>query len=82
MINKRTCIACRTRKPKEELVRIIAKDNIALIDDSFKVDTRGMYICKNKECINKLLKAKDISKCVKIKATKDSVIELLKNMGE
>jgi len=82
MKNIRTCIACRTRKQKEELLRIVAKDNMAVIDETGKANTRGMYICKDKTCINKLLKAKDITKCVKIQATGDSIKELLKNLGE
>ncbi len=82
MKNIRTCIACRAKRQKEELLRIVAKENVAVIDEAQKENTRGMYICKDKSCINKLLKAKDITKCVKIKATGDSIKELLKNLGE
>ncbi len=82
MKNIRTCIACRTKKEKSELLRIIAKDNIAVIDEMQKQNTRGMYICDNKNCINKLLKVKDITKCIKIQATSESIKELLKNLGE
>ena len=82
MKNIRTCIACRTRKNKDELLRIVAKENVAVIDDVQKENTRGMYICNNPACINKLLKAKDITKCIKINVTGDSIKELLKNLGE
>lgn len=82
MKNIRTCIACRTKKPKEELLRIVADGSTAVLDNTKKANTRGMYICRNKECINKLLKAKDITKCVKINVAGDSVKELLKNLGE
>ena len=82
MKNTRTCIACRTRKQKEELLRIVSKEGVAVIDENQKENARGMYICKDNVCINKLLKAKDITKCVKIKVTGDSVKELLKNLGE
>ena len=82
MKNIRTCIACRTRKNKQVLLRIISKENKACVDETQKENTRGMYICSNIECINKLLKAKDITKCIKIDATSDSIKELLKNLGE
>ncbi|MBQ8042925.1 MAG: YlxR family protein [Clostridia bacterium] len=78
----RTCIACRAKKQKDELLRIIEKDNVAVIDESGKANTRGMYICNSEACINKLLKAKDITKCVKINVTGESMKELLKNLGE
>ena len=82
MKNIRTCIACRARKNKQELLRIISKENIAFIDEAQKENTRGMYICNNKDCINKLLKAKDITKCLRLDTTSDSIKELLKNLGE
>ena len=82
MKNIRTCIACRTRKNKEQLLRIISENNKAVVDEMQKGNTRGMYICNNKECISKLLKAKDIRKCLKINVTSESIKELLKNLGE
>ena len=82
MKNVRTCIACRAKKNKEELLRIVSKDNVAILDESKNANTRGMYICQNQACISRLLKAKDITKCIKIDATVDSIKELLKNLGE
>ena len=82
MKNTRTCIACRTRKQKEELLRIVSKEGVATLDEKQKENTRGMYVCKESTCINKLLKAKDITKCIKINVTGDSMKELLKNLGE
>ena len=82
MKNIRTCIVCRAKKEKHELLRIVAKENIAVLDESYKANARGIYICKDKACINKLLKAKDISKCIKIDVTHDSMKELLRNLGE
>ena len=64
MKNIRTCIACRTRKNKQELLKIIAKDGIAYLDKTQKENTRGIYICNSSNCISKLLRAKDITKCV------------------
>jgi len=46
------------------------------------MNTRGIYICNEKTCISKLLKAKDITKCIKIDASKESIVELLRNLGE
>lgn len=82
MKNIRTCIACRAKKEKHELLRIVAKDMEATLDETYKENARGIYLCKDKACINKLLKAKDISKCIKINVTQDSMKELLRNLGE
>jgi len=82
MIKIRTCIACRTKKSKDELIRIVAKDGIPVIDEIQKENTRGIYICNDKNCINRLLKAKDLSKCIKINTNTENLKELLKNLGE
>lgn len=82
MKNIRTCIACRARREKNELLRIVQDNGVAVLDNEKKANTRGIYICDNKACINKLLKAKDITKCIKIDVSCDSIKELLKNMGE
>ena len=82
MSKTRMCISCRVRKNKEELLRIVSKNKMPMIDVSQKENTRGMYICNNNECINRLLKSKDISKCVKIDVNKEELKELLKNLGE
>lgn len=82
MIKIRTCIACRTKKSKNELIRIVVKDGIPVIDEIQKENTRGIYICNDKNCINRLLKAKDLSKCIKINTNTENLKELLKNLGE
>ena len=82
MIKERTCIACRRKNHKSELLRIVSKNGLAVLDENQKINARGIYICNDKLCIAKLLKAKDITKCVKIDASKESICELLRNLGE
>lgn len=83
MIKQRTCVACRTKNTKENLLRIVADENgNAVLDETQKLNTRAIYICNNKTCINRLLKAKDITKCVKINVKQESIQELLRNLGE
>lgn len=81
-MNTRMCIACRARKNKEELLRIVALNKKAVLDENKKINARGVYICNSKDCICKILKTKDISKCVKIDVDSDSLKELLKNLEE
>lgn len=82
MKNIRTCIACRAKQDKYELHRIVAEDKQPVLDVKQTVNSRGIYICKKLECIDKLLKAKDMTKVIKIDVKMDSLKELLKNLGE
>lgn len=59
----RTCMACNEQKEKKELLRIVkSKDGIIEPDITGKKNGRGAYICKNEECLNKLIKSKRLEK--------------------
>ena len=52
MDSQRMCVVCREMKSKEELIRVVKMPDGAVIDESFKAQGRGAYICKKSECIN------------------------------
>ena len=58
----RTCVACRTSKPKKELVRIVKNPNGIYVDRTGKVNGRGAYICDDVNCLKKLIKGKILNK--------------------
>ncbi len=80
----RSCIACKSRKNKEDLFRIVANiDKEAIIDRKQNINSRGIYICKNKECIEKLKKAINKNKIkLKIDINNHSILEVLEELGE
>ncbi len=48
----RMCAVCRTKRPKNELLRIVkSPDGKIYIDESGKSDGRGMYICRDAGCL-------------------------------
>ena len=62
-IPERTCMGCNNQKPKKELLRIVkSKDNIIEVDTTGKKSGRGAYICKDEECLKKLIKSKRLQK--------------------
>jgi predicted RNA-binding protein YlxR (DUF448 family) len=69
------------------LFRIVADNGSAILDEKQNINSRGMYICKNKKCIENFIKAIDKSKFnLKINISYDSLKEILKllliRMGE
>lgn len=55
----RTCVSCRTRMSKQDLVRMVLDDRDRIvIDRDGKGKGRGIYICRNKECMDKLSASK------------------------
>ena len=54
----RTCISCREKKYKQELIRIVKnKEGDIKVDLKQKLEGRGAYICKKDACFDKMQKA-------------------------
>lgn len=52
----RTCIACRTSRPKRELVRIVrTPEGELVLDADQKARGRGAYLCRRRTCWERLL---------------------------
>ncbi len=62
----RQCIGCREMKTKSELVRVIKtpEGNVCL-DLTGKLNGRGAYICRCKDCYDKAVKSKGIERSLK-----------------
>ena len=54
----RTCIACKTAKPKKELIRVVKFNDEIKLDLTGKLNGRGAYVCNDENCIKKLKKQK------------------------
>ena len=51
----RTCIACREKRRKAELIRMIRDENDRVIrDDAGTGGGRGVYVCPDTRCLEKL----------------------------
>jgi len=47
----RTCVACRTRRDKAALLRIVRRpDGEVVLDESGRLDGRGAYVCAEDGC--------------------------------
>lgn len=66
MERNRMCIVCRKMADKKELIRIVKnKEGEIFIDRTGKKNGRGAYICKDAECLKKLVKQKTLNKAFK-----------------
>lgn len=78
----RMCVVCREMRDKSDLVRVVkTPDGEILVDDSQKQDGRGAYICKNKECLEKLNKNKAFNRAFKM-PVEDTIYQSLMNLKE
>ena len=69
---QRTCMACNQKKDKKELLRVVKnKENIVSVDQTGKQEGRGAYICKNIECLEKVIKSKRLEKALDTKISQE-----------
>ena len=51
----RTCLGCRRRRPKREMVRLVRRAT-GHVDADGAADGRGAYVCAEMECLERALK--------------------------
>lgn len=73
----RTCIVCRCKKPKKELLRIIEKDDSFILDSTQKISAKGFYICNNKDCTQNIVKKKALSRYKKTNISTEKHTQLV-----
>lgn len=68
----RRCVSCNEQKEKTELLRIVRtpEKNIE-IDLTGKKNGRGAYICKNEDCLKKLMKSKRLENIFEIEINQE-----------
>jgi predicted RNA-binding protein YlxR (DUF448 family) len=52
----RTCLGCRGRKPKRQLVRLMRASGGTVVIDSGRGAGRGAYVCADSECLERALR--------------------------
>ncbi len=79
---QRMCIACREKKDKKSLIRVVCnKEGEISLDFTGKKAGRGAYICNDINCINKLIKNKLLNKAFET-AVSEETYENIKNEFE
>ena len=77
-IPMRTCIACRTGKPKKELIRVVKFGDEIKLDFTGRLNGRGAYVCNDKACVEKLKKQKLLNRAFSMQVPDeiyDSIME-------
>jgi predicted RNA-binding protein YlxR (DUF448 family) len=76
-VPERSCIACRRKRPKWELVRIVrTSDGAVEIDVGGKKAGRGAYLCRLQECSEVALKKKRVERALRAEITPHGLSEL------
>ncbi len=62
-IPMRMCLGCREMKEKKSLLRIVkSPEGVVSLDVTGRKPGRGAYVCKDKECLQKAIKQRQIER--------------------
>ena len=79
-IPERTCSVTHEKLPKKDLIRIVKNKELGvLVDETGKVNGRGVYIKKDLDVLEKAIKTNAIGKSLDIEIP-DTVYEDLRNI--
>lgn len=68
----RMCTGCGEMKSKYDLIRVVkSKEGEIFVDLTGKANGRGAYICNNKNCFKKAIKAKRFEKAFSQQISED-----------
>lgn len=78
-VPERTCIACRTSRPKNELIRVVRDPQGEIsLDFTGKKNGRGAYLCKDRKCLEKCVRSKGLDRALNCTVEEEVYQKLLK----
>ena len=67
-IPQRTCVACRQKRDKKDLIRLVrTNDGIVEVDTSARKPGRGVYLCPRKNCWKIGLERNHLERLLRVK---------------
>lgn len=78
----RTCVGCRTVRPKKELIRVVRDPQGELhVDSTGKRSGRGAYICPSLECLRAAVKGKRLERALERPVPAEVLAALEEQLG-
>ncbi|MGB7979588.1 MAG: YlxR family protein [Candidatus Nanopelagicales bacterium] len=62
----RTCVGCRTRADKSELLRVTARDGLCLPDPRSRQPGRGAYLHRRLECLDRAERRRALPRALRV----------------
>ena len=61
----RMCAGCRGREPKSDLLRIVARDGVGMLDPTQTEPGRGAYLHPKRDCLDRAMKRRSIGRSLR-----------------
>ena len=82
-IPQRSCIACRQKAAKGDLVRIVRdSEGVVALDRTGRAPGRGAYICHRGACLETALNTKKLAQALRVDLTEQDCADLCRTFAE
>jgi uncharacterized protein len=61
----RMCAGCRGREAKSDLLRIVARDGLGVVDPAQTAPGRGVYLHPSRDCLDQATKRRSIGRSLR-----------------
>lgn len=78
----RRCVGCMESKPKKELIKLVGYQGKLSLDKTGRANGRGVYICKNLECMELAEKKKAIQRSLKMEISKEDLQKVFSELRD
>lgn len=68
----RTCVGCRARASRSDLLRVVAQDGALMIDERAVLPGRGAWVHPDPECLDKALRRRAFARALRVTAPLDT----------
>ncbi len=73
----RRCIGCYESKPQSTLMRLTYDGSAFIADTDGRNEGRGIYLCRNRECIEKSFKRKAWNRICRSRADNEEIMRAI-----
>ena len=61
----RMCAGCRDRDNKADLLRIVARDGVGVVDPTQTLPGRGVYLHPSRDCLDRAVKRRSMGRSLR-----------------
>ena len=79
---ERTCVGCRKKCEKDELIRFAYYNGVMSFDREWSLPGRGAYLCRDDACLEKAIKNKGFSRTFKARVSPEEVRHCYEEYGK
>ena len=77
----RTCVMCRQKKEKRDLLRIVrTPEGVVQFDPTGKANGRGAYVCTADECLSSVKNVKKVSQALETDSSAEHLSEVFEEI--